>query len=645
MSKNTQLLVAGLVAAATVSLLVYYSSAPATAKSKKDMDPSDDAKRGDSKNTKTKTTPMPSSTSTSTSDEKGAASQNDTPKKSNVTDEKELHSKIEELDKKGKALFKNKKYLEAASTFTEALDYIETHTDHDSSTKPELSSLKKQIVTLINNRSAMYEKGNLPELAVEDCNKILEVYDITHTKARQRKLRILENKFEDYYQALVECCALQLQYMQQHKDQLRMGLPPSAPPPVAQEKLEALVQKLVPEQLDAYDKKIIQRFKENPVLPSDYTLSQLLKSYTGYNAWMAKASLDGVVSEMQKKVEDLQSKSMDDPAAIADVASLLMKIGRRHVFDGNYAPARAAILKGHALVQDDVKVQSVMKDDDYARLLEWAGMVKHWAYELDAAIKCYKKCVELEPINAEVMVKQAGVMMDASHHEEALSLFSSALSVDPDAVDALLHRANLRMIQADLNSAKTDLERCIELRPDYVMARLRLAAVLTSTNDAAGAKKHLDAAAREAPDCSDVLSYQGELFFTQNDFVSAREKFEKAMKLEPKNPTPYVNTALAVLNTPPVPGEQLAMATEACGLLEKAIEVDPQFQTAYVQLGQLKLGMATDLATAREVVDLYDKGLAYCRTKDEMKDLMGMKLLTQAQVDGATAMKMEAFNA
>jgi len=641
MSKNTQLFAAAFVAAATVGVLYYLSSenAKATAKSKsKKDDPVDDKKSADVK----KPSPSSSSTSPSTSKGKQAAAADDTPKKSNVSEQKEMHSKIEELDKKGKALFKNKKYLEAASTFAEALDYIESHSD-DSGT-PESSSLTKQIVTLINNRSAMYEKGNLPELAIEDCNKILEVYDISHVKARQRKLRILENKVHDYYQALVECCALQLQYMQKHKDQLRLGLPPSAPPPVAQEKLEELVQKLVPQKLDEYDKKIIEKIKGNPQLPSDYTLSQLLKSYTGYNAWMAKASSDGAVSEMQEKVEDLQSKSMEDAAAIADVASLYMKIGRRHIFDGNYALSRETILKGYALVEDDEKIQSVMKDDDYARLLEWAGMVKHWAYELDAAITCYQKCSELEPLNAEVMVKQAGVAMDAGNHTKALELFTSALSVDPDAVDALLHRANLRMIQGDLNTAKTDLERCIKLRPDYVMARLRLAAVLTSTNDAAGAEQHLDAAARAAPDSSDVLSYQGELFFTQNDFVSARAKFEKAMELEPKNPTPYVNTALAVLNTPPVPGKQMEMANEACELLEKAIEVDPQFQTAYVQLGQLKLGMATDLITAREVVDLYDKGLSFCRTKEEMKDLMGMKLLTQAQVDGATAMKMEAFS-
>ncbi len=292
--------------------------------------------------------------------------------------------------------FVNRQYLEAAHAFTEALDYIETHTDDAGS--PE-TSLTKQIVTLINNRSAMYEKGDLPELAVEDCNKILEVYDLTHTKARQRKLRIVENKFQDYYEALVQCCALQLQYMQQHKDQLRLGLPPSAPPPVQQDKLEELVQKLVPEQLDEYDKKIIERIKENPQLPSDYTLSQLLKSYTGYDGWMAKARSDDKLSVMEMRVDQLESKAGDNPASLADVASLWLKIGRRHIFDGNYENARKAILKGFDLVENNETAQGFMKEDDYARLLEWAGMVKHWAYELQAAIKCYKKCAKLEPNN------------------------------------------------------------------------------------------------------------------------------------------------------------------------------------------------------------------------------------------------------
>jgi tetratricopeptide (TPR) repeat protein len=242
------------------------------------------------------------------------------------------------------------------------------------------------------------------------------------------------------------------------------------------------------------------------------------------------------------------------------------------------------------------------------------------------------------------MIKKAGVAMDGGKHEEALELFEKALAMDPDAVDALLHRANLRMLQANLNDAQADLERCVKLRPDHVLAHLRLAAVLTSKNDALGAQQHLETAERVDPDSSEVQSYRGELYFTQNEFVQAKEQFDKAIQLEPKNLTPYVKAALAVLNTPPEPGKQMEVAQTACNLLEEAIKVDPQFQAAYVQLGQLKLGMAADLSSARDVIELYEQGLSFCRTKDEMTDLCSMKLLTQAQVDAATQLKMESFS-
>ena len=98
-SKNTQLIVAGLVAATTISLVVYFVSSKPVSTAKLDDNNGDENTDENVKNEK--------STLTSTNQKKGI-SPDDTPKKSNVTDEKELHSKIEELDKKGKALFKNK---------------------------------------------------------------------------------------------------------------------------------------------------------------------------------------------------------------------------------------------------------------------------------------------------------------------------------------------------------------------------------------------------------------------------------------------------------------------------------------------------------------------------------------------------------
>mmetsp|Transcript_10326 Transcript_10326/g.21919 ORF Transcript_10326/g.21919 Transcript_10326/m.21919 type:complete len:162 (+) Transcript_10326:166-651(+) len=108
-SKNTQLLVVGLVAAATISLAIYFASTPATAKSIVD---DDEEKKKKSKKLETPASKSSNSSSSSTDSTHafvgGIVHLDDTPKRSNVTDEKELHSKIEELDKKGKALFKVK---------------------------------------------------------------------------------------------------------------------------------------------------------------------------------------------------------------------------------------------------------------------------------------------------------------------------------------------------------------------------------------------------------------------------------------------------------------------------------------------------------------------------------------------------------
>ena len=104
-SKNTQLLAAGIVAAATIGFMLYFSSSPKTAPAKSKPD-ADSGKEKEEKDAKQLT---PSSSATSTSEKKRAPTADATPKRSNVSDQKELHSKIEELDKKGKAQFKNKK--------------------------------------------------------------------------------------------------------------------------------------------------------------------------------------------------------------------------------------------------------------------------------------------------------------------------------------------------------------------------------------------------------------------------------------------------------------------------------------------------------------------------------------------------------
>ena len=468
-------------------------------------------------------------------------------------------------------------------------------------------------------------------------SSIFSYIDVSHSFILVPSLLLLFNLFED---ALVEVCALQLQFMQENRDKIRMGMPLT--PPVSQNKIEDLMGKILPGEIERFLAKVKEEsaMKDRP-LPSDHTILQLLQSFAGYSAWMAQAAKSGSVVSLTKDLSKFQGSTAD---AKAERATLLLVRGRRYAYDRKFEEASADFEDAMKILEeggDDVV--HCLDGDTHARLLEWGGMARHLRYDLDGALKCYEKAADLDPTNPELLVKRAGVKMDGGKHDDAEKLFEEALGMDPDAVDALLHRANLNMLRARPEEAKADLSRLLGLRPNHLLARLRLATVLMSTDDIEGAKQQLDLAESADENNSEVHSYRGELYFAGSAFAEARAEFDKAIDCEPNNPTPYVNAALSVMNTPGSNGG-LPDVAEAIQLLEKAIAKDPMFYAAYVHLGQLRLSTATDLKTAEDVVALYDKGLEYCRTEDEAKDILSMRILTVSQVHAASSLRMETLN-
>lgn len=393
-------------------------------------------------------------------------------------------------------LYALQQFMEAAQKFTEALDLIEN--------EPESAALARQTLTLLNNRSAMYEKANMPELALEDCDGVL-TRDPQHTKARLRKLRLLE-QLKRYNDALVQVCAFQLIFMQANRTNLRMGLP-TPQPPVPQSKMEEILTAILPDEVRKYAQKLAET-TDKP-LPSGYTIGQLLRSYSDYNTWMAQAARDGSIEAMNKQ---LSNKTTEPAAKVA----LLVKRGRRNVYEKKYADAIQDFEKAYAMVADNETLQAELEDDTYARLLEWTGMIRHWQHKLDSANVLYEKCADLEPTKAILLVKQAGIQIDSGNQKEAMDLFDVALGVDGESVDALLHRANLFMLKAEPESARKDLEKCISIKPNHVVARLRLASILAASNDIGGAEAQLAAAEQAEPRSSEVQSYKGTLLV--NDF-------------------------------------------------------------------------------------------------------------------------------
>jgi hypothetical protein len=186
--------------------------------------------------------------------------------------------------------------------------------------------------------------------------------------------------------------------MQEHRDKLRFGIP-TPPPVLSQQKLEELLMKLVPSQVETKLKEIAATPEADRPLPSAYTILQLLKSYAGYNSWMAQVAMGGSLSKLEAALPATEEGVTTTNQAKAERATLLLKIGERQVYDGMYKKSRESFEQAFALVDGNDEVQKALPDDKYARILEWTGMVRHWIYDLEGAKKCFTACSTLEPVN------------------------------------------------------------------------------------------------------------------------------------------------------------------------------------------------------------------------------------------------------
>ena len=224
--------------------------------------------------------------------------------------------------------------------------------------------------------------------------------DSSHSKARTRKLRILES-LQRFSDALVEVCALQLKFMQENREKLRLGIP--VPPPVPQSKVEELVSLILPIEMEREMKKIKARYegegaKAKP-LPSNHTIQQLLQSFSGYNAWMAAAAREGTIDVLTTKLE---SCSIDDDTARIDG---LFKRGRRFAYQRNFDSCVKDFDTAYDILEKGGdSLSTLLSVDVRARVLEWVGMSKHLRYELEGANKCYELCSDLDPTNVSAIL-------------------------------------------------------------------------------------------------------------------------------------------------------------------------------------------------------------------------------------------------
>ncbi len=112
--------------------------------------------------------------------------------------------------------------------------------------------------------------------------------------------------------------------------------------------------------------------------------------------------------------------------------------------------------------------------------------------QLEQAIECYSKALELEPSLSGAATNLGSLLAEKGDLDAARDAFDHALSFDPSQPEARFNLAELALRQSDTKLAIVGFRELVKSHPDYLEAHYGLARALLSAGERAAALTHLE---------------------------------------------------------------------------------------------------------------------------------------------------------
>ncbi|MDB9864718.1 tetratricopeptide repeat protein [Candidatus Thioglobus sp.] len=103
--------------------------------------------------------------------------------------------------------------------------------------------------------------------------------------------------------------------------------------------------------------------------------------------------------------------------------------------------------------------------------------------QFDAAIKYYKKALEIKPDYAEAYYNMGIALKDNGNLDAAIDSYKKALEIKPDYVGAYFNTGNILKDKGDLVAAIDSYKKALEIKPDYAEAYNNMGLTLKDKGD------------------------------------------------------------------------------------------------------------------------------------------------------------------
>jgi tetratricopeptide (TPR) repeat protein len=342
-----------------------------------------------------------------------------------------LKTRYEDSNRLASKFISGQKYDKAIEKLSEAIELA-----------PQVPNAGKDIMTLYNNRSAMYEKSEVLDKALTDITVVLSM-DGFHLKARVRRARIYEQQGKQKL-ALEE-------YILATLLQTRKGEPTSH-----QLKIDSLVKTMSLKSSPALFKKMRQEGTHR-VLPSKSHCRNFLESYPSMQMWREQylsMEREGLASAMQSAMEVQAEEAIQEngqEAADFGVLKSTLEVVCWDLIHNDFetafktlntlplpadctnSPEAPALLEA---VEAGQELQYVVPFElgcppSVASLhslqFELVGFERHLRCQLTEAIAGYAQALRYLPCNVDARLKLANVYLEQGDVPESMDMYKTTL--------------------------------------------------------------------------------------------------------------------------------------------------------------------------------------------------------------------------
>jgi tetratricopeptide (TPR) repeat protein len=237
--------------------------------------------------------------------------------------------------------------------------------------------------------------------------------------------------------------------------------------------------------------------------------------------------------------------------------------------------------------------------------------------EAEAALK---GLLEIEPGNSDALVDLAWLQLEARHTREAIDLLNRIESRSDRATVAL---AMAYYQQGDAQSFFETIGKVDPSRSSLAATQRAFSDLLYGNVD--DARRLLDGVPSTDPNYSLAQGLLSNVHLAQNNKAEALSAAQRALQAGPRSPSAYLNLSLVQQSNFQIP--------EALQSARKALELDPEYVTAQVQVAKL-LFSTGDSGRAEAIAR---QGLARNSAEPALNSLLGFILLAQAKTDESRA--------